>query len=418
MSSTTGRSPAWAAPTAIPTKAVSDTGVSKTRDSPNSRWRPRVAPKTPPRRPTSSPKTTTEGSRAISWRSTAATRWAPFPASGAGSVGIHTGPCVRRPRKGILPRRAEPALDSAFSPCRGFVKHGRLDPRFLGPGAQDRDGISHVSRLLLLRGRTIEVEIPLVVTPEPVRPRDHERRAPLLASNLERRPQGGVHGGDVGPVAAESRNAERVRAPDKLPRRGLLLADREAVGVVLAEEDHRKPGNCGKVHRLEHGALVHGAIPGDSDGYPACLVKALPQRVAQGKRCSRAHDPGAHETGLRIEQVHVAALAVIQPVSLQDLSQHQHGIHAEGEGMQVRTVGRHHDVATAQMQAERDRDGLLADPQVHLAVDLAGGHCRGDRLLNLPVGDDRLEEADEVLCRHCRYSACPSALPEVIAAGS
>ena len=65
MTSTTGRSPACAIPTAIPTKDCSLIGVSITRFAPKSRCRDRVDPNTPPIFPTSSPKTTMRGSAVI-----------------------------------------------------------------------------------------------------------------------------------------------------------------------------------------------------------------------------------------------------------------------------------------------------------------------------------------------------------------
>src|SRR5215472_5319906 len=61
-----GISPFSAAPMATPTIADSASGVSRTRASPKRAYRPSVAPKTPPLRPTSSPRTRTRSSRSIS----------------------------------------------------------------------------------------------------------------------------------------------------------------------------------------------------------------------------------------------------------------------------------------------------------------------------------------------------------------
>src|SRR3954452_24907858 len=67
--SATGRSPWSAIPIATPTMPDSARGVSITRRSPNSCRNPSVMRKTPPRTPTSSPRTTTRSSVAIaSWR--------------------------------------------------------------------------------------------------------------------------------------------------------------------------------------------------------------------------------------------------------------------------------------------------------------------------------------------------------------
>src|SRR5688572_9718213 len=61
----TGFKPFSAMPIAVPTMPSSESGVSKQRESPNSAVSPSVARKTPPFLPTSSPKTSTLGSRRI-----------------------------------------------------------------------------------------------------------------------------------------------------------------------------------------------------------------------------------------------------------------------------------------------------------------------------------------------------------------
>ena len=71
MISTTGRSPAIAAPTPMPTIVFSEIGVSRTRFSPNSSSRPAVTLKAPLKTPMSSPMSMTLSSRAISSRSAA-----------------------------------------------------------------------------------------------------------------------------------------------------------------------------------------------------------------------------------------------------------------------------------------------------------------------------------------------------------
>src|SRR5437588_675579 len=67
--STMGRSPARASPMPTPTIPDSARGVSSTRASPNSSYRPSVARNTPPRGPTSSPSTITRSSAAMRSRS-------------------------------------------------------------------------------------------------------------------------------------------------------------------------------------------------------------------------------------------------------------------------------------------------------------------------------------------------------------
>src|SRR5437660_846507 len=74
----TGRSPYIAMPMAAPTMPASASGVSMTRSAPNSSTSPTVARKTPPNLPTSSPSTTTRGSRRISSLSASLTAWMMF----------------------------------------------------------------------------------------------------------------------------------------------------------------------------------------------------------------------------------------------------------------------------------------------------------------------------------------------------
>src|SRR5579871_759995 len=71
--SATGRIPRMARPTEMPAIAVSAIGMSTTRSGPKRSSRPSVARKTPPRRPMSSPRTRTVGSRSISSRSASRT---------------------------------------------------------------------------------------------------------------------------------------------------------------------------------------------------------------------------------------------------------------------------------------------------------------------------------------------------------
>ncbi len=87
MSSATGRSPVAAAPTAMPRKPASLIGTSITRSAPKRPISPRVAPMIPPHassipsaaRPappaTSSPITTTVGSRSMAWWSASLIAW-------------------------------------------------------------------------------------------------------------------------------------------------------------------------------------------------------------------------------------------------------------------------------------------------------------------------------------------------------
>src|SRR5262245_37794532 len=76
--SATGRRPWSAMPIAVPMMPDSASGVSITRSSPNSSRNPAVALNTPPRAPTSSPRTTTRSSAFISSQSVSWTVWMMF----------------------------------------------------------------------------------------------------------------------------------------------------------------------------------------------------------------------------------------------------------------------------------------------------------------------------------------------------
>src|SRR5687767_8863463 len=73
--SATGLRPFIAMPIAVPTMPSSDSGVSKQRALPNSLVRPSVARNTPPVGPTSSPNTSTVGSRRMAVFSASLTAW-------------------------------------------------------------------------------------------------------------------------------------------------------------------------------------------------------------------------------------------------------------------------------------------------------------------------------------------------------
>ena len=73
--SATGRRPFMAMPIAVPTIPSSESGVSKQRWAPNSSVSPSVARNTPPLGPTSSPNTSTVGSRRMTVLRPSFTAW-------------------------------------------------------------------------------------------------------------------------------------------------------------------------------------------------------------------------------------------------------------------------------------------------------------------------------------------------------
>src|SRR5215510_12727535 len=101
----------------IPMIADSEIGVSITRISPNSSYRPCVAPNAPPYAPTSSPRTKTFGSRRIS--SASASRIASRYDSSLAMSGVQIGDGVLRARVRRVHRELHRVVD------RGL--HARLD---------------------------------------------------------------------------------------------------------------------------------------------------------------------------------------------------------------------------------------------------------------------------------------------------
>src|SRR5512141_1459317 len=262
--SATGRRPFIPIPIAIPTIPTSFSGVSITRSGPN-RWsNPSVARKTPPPRPMSSPRTQTDGSRAISVASASlialisVTSAIASPLPGEQEVSL-LGEVPRNVRVDILEhagqrngRRALPRLDRPA--------HGLLRPR-------------------LLRGRILEQPPPLEErgeSPDRVLPAPGRH---LLFGPVDRRVVGGrVRPETVGEcldqrapfpgprpvhrvpdhladrqhvVAVDTDTGKAVRRPLLRQRPGgrlVLHGMGNGVSVILAEKDHRQPKDPGEVH--------------------------------------------------------------------------------------------------------------------------------------------------------------------------
>src|SRR5512140_2628716 len=263
--SATGRRPFIAIPIAIPTIPTSFSGVSITRSGPN-RWsNPSVARKTPPPRPMSSPRTQTDGSRAISVAS----------ASLIALISVTSAIASPLPGEQGVALLGEVPWDFRVD----ILEHaGQRN----GGGALRRldRGAYALLRSRLLRGRVLEQAPPLEERGEPP---DRVLPAPprhLLVRPVDRR----VVGGRVRPEAIRERLDQRAplpgprtvhRVPDDLAdrqhvvavdadtgkavRRGLLRerpggrlmlhGEGDGVPVVLAEEDDRQPEDPGEVHR-------------------------------------------------------------------------------------------------------------------------------------------------------------------------
>src|SRR6266581_3228173 len=117
-------------PTAVPTIPPSSSGVSMTRSTPNSPWSPMVARKTPPNLPTSSPRTTTPGSRRISVRSASFTAWMRF------SVGMsktsEAPPLLTSPRNTGIRGDGRAELFELFALLTKWLRVDPLEERLQG----------------------------------------------------------------------------------------------------------------------------------------------------------------------------------------------------------------------------------------------------------------------------------------------
>ena len=144
------------------------------------------------------------------------------------------------------------------------------------------------------------------------------------------------------------------------------------------------------------GALVGGAFSeeGHRDVVAPLLLEG--ERVTDRRRHALTDDPAASKVGDRIEQVHVAALAMPEAGLLaEDLGGQLLHVHAVSEGDMMWAVGRGYRVARAQVNADPCRDRLLPRRQVHLTGHGTGCDIEGGRLaFHVDLLDRLLENAN------------------------
>src|SRR5882757_2359380 len=285
-------------PTASPTIPASPSGVSNTRCSPNRRCRSSVTRKTPPCRPTSSPKTRTRGSSASDSAS------ASFSAC-----------CIERSDMDAFPLR-DPRVEARLVRSRGALVSelqavGQAGARGLGEFASGllagrrRLGLDRGQKLLVgLAALAQELtsaddRVPLApafllldvaiarrvvrggMGTGPVGHRLDHGGAAAVAGTFERG-RGRLADGDdivaVDPVGGEAvaGRTGRDRAAGDLADRG----ERDRPTVVLTEEDNRQLEDAGEVHRLVDLTLGAGAVAEVGDGDAADAVELGPHRPA------------------------------------------------------------------------------------------------------------------------------------------
>src|SRR3990172_6134365 len=403
--STIGRMLPTAAPTAAPTTATSEQGVSRTRSRPNSAARPVVTPKggAPAM---SSPIWKTVGSRRISSRM--ASLIAPLTLGQARSSGF-TGPpdlnslrsnpltVASRPEvlEGLagLGERALPrelhgggdlTVDLGLQPSvrlhgeEPFGQEPRAEPldRALLPGGGD-----------LLAG-PIGLWVVGQMAAETDRLRLDERRAPARPRPRDRRSDGGAY--REGVVAVHHGAGQAVpggAVGDRSRLHGGGHGLRDAVAVILAEEDERERPHGREVGTLVHRALIGRAVAeeGEADaiGAPELLRERHPRRHRRLGRDDAAHpdDPTAHVG-------HVVRLAlVVARAPAVELGHDALRVEPAGDLGRLPAMRGEDEIARLERPAGAGRHGLLP-----------GGERRRDApdlLTGVGVAPRRLQAADE-----------------------
>src|SRR5581483_11625064 len=254
----TGRSPAMQRPTAVPRIPASASGVSTQRSGPKRSRRPAVARKTPPARPTSSPMTRTESSRASS------VCRASFTAStmkSSANVASEDPPQLRELALERVRRiRVRVLEEQRYVGLRLGLGGGDPRPHELGRFVPDRlvEVVAEnpePAEIALVAAEALVLPLLLDALEVDVRARivgGRVRRGAVRDSFDERRPAAAartfdglarrlVHGEDVAPVDAHARNAV---ARGLVDERGSVRLRRERrrdrPAVVVAEENRRR----------------------------------------------------------------------------------------------------------------------------------------------------------------------------------
>src|ERR671919_2957166 len=377
MISTTGRIPCIAAPIPLPTIAISEIGVLRTRCGPNSSRSPCVTAIEPPISAMSSPMRNTLSSsrRARASASRTASRYV--------VSGIHVLERVLGLRVG--PRLGE--LDGGLDLARDLgVERLEVLVRELEPCAEELDRVLRVALALELLLVAIDLRIADVVAGQPVRPQMQENR-PLAGECVLAGGQGRqMHGLDVLPVRLDQLHAVRLRPLTELiggERRVLPDRRRFRPGVVLEDEDRRHLPELGEVQGLVERPRVRRPVA-EEDDCDALLVSEL-----EGER--GADDPGhatrddrvrAQIADLEVVQVHRAAIAVRAALELPvELGHDRIHMRSLRDRVPVRAMrGRDH-VLALEGGADARGDRLLADRDVQEPRKLARPKALLDLLL-------------------------------------
>src|SRR4029079_11521259 len=323
MISATGSRPSIAAPTAAPTIAASEIGVSSTRSWPYFVDSPAVGPDAPGSAMSSPSRNT---------RSSARSAWSSARFSASRIVISFSSMCLPSDRVGDRGRVHVPV---EFLDRGGVGAHDRLQRHFdlgertfvdaaqLVVGAdtrvdqlpsEPRHGIRRDGRLQLIL-RAVRHPVAEVVAAEAKRHTLEESGAITSARPGQRRGERIRHGQWVVAVDANTRHAVAGRpVGDVLELHRVHGWRHLRVLVVLAHEDHRQvPERC-HVRRLVEGPGVCCAVAEADTGDPGEPLALGGHCEPDGHGRTSADDPGReHHTRLRLGDVHRAALAAAPP---------------------------------------------------------------------------------------------------------
>ena len=145
------------------------------------------------------------------------------------------------------------------------------------------------------------------------------------------------------------------------------------IQVVFAHQDHRGALDPGEVQRLVEGTMAGGAVAEERHGHAIGAHVPCRDGRTHGLRRARRHNAiGAEQADRALVQMHGAAAAAAAAAGLAIQLGHQDiGLHALGQRMPVTAMGRGDPICFAQMRADADGSGLLADIQMQEAWRLA-----------------------------------------------
>ena len=176
---------------------------------------------------------------------------------------------------------------------------------------------------------------------------------------------------------------------------------RQAVEVVLAEEDQRQPPDRRQVHGLVEDALAGRAVAEEGDADRARAAQLLGQGGAGAESHAGTDDAvRAQDAALEVRDVHRAAEAVAVALGLaHQLGHHPAQFGALGDGVPVAAVVGQDEVLGLQRLAGAGGDGFLADRGMRRALDPAFEEELLGPPLELADAQHGGQHGDQVLAR-------------------